>query len=443
MGKKILINNIFVGGYGYDKENLPHEVINLIRTDMKTVTNEDGDTKKIPGDFYVYITPSGVVNIKENELKAIIFVRSVGNGLVEVLAKAEGNMKYLPKVKVAKKNSNPILDEVIMTDLNYGGCNIVDIFKGNKDDYGIYATFKVEKLCLVKKTFYLTNNSNIKQIDPRSENIILISNNETDFGKKNNNQSERVYYEEDTNSYNILLELINNEDYWQDEGVTPYYNEGLSCYESNNIFKASLQDDNEVVFTNMLYYYLSNYKSICDDFIKHVLKLDVDLTKEYQVYREKDKMDISIVSSDNFFIIMENKIHSGINGIKYDNETREIIKKDGKIVSQLSVYYEKALAKMNGDCNKVKCFLLHPNYSHFNLKEYLCGDKYSLDVKYFDLEEFFHELYLDNLDSKNDYKYLEDFTSSLYKHTLSTNDEFKNEMYLRFCNRIDKLKGIK
>ena len=74
---KILLNSMFVGNYGLDKGNLPHEVINFFRADN--------------GQFYVYITPYGTIspNMDIEDLKAILFVHNVGNGLIEVVAKAE------------------------------------------------------------------------------------------------------------------------------------------------------------------------------------------------------------------------------------------------------------------------------------------------------------------------------------------------------------------
>ena len=74
--KNLVINNVFVGGYGHNKGNLPHEMINFFRADK--------------GKFYIYITPYGTLDAKysASEIEGILFVRSVGDSMVEVLAKA-------------------------------------------------------------------------------------------------------------------------------------------------------------------------------------------------------------------------------------------------------------------------------------------------------------------------------------------------------------------
>lgn len=74
--KNLVINNVFVGGYGHNKGNLPHEMINFFKDDN--------------GNFYIYITPYGALDAKYSagEIEGVLFVRSVGNSLVEVLAKA-------------------------------------------------------------------------------------------------------------------------------------------------------------------------------------------------------------------------------------------------------------------------------------------------------------------------------------------------------------------
>lgn len=57
MEDTIIINNTYAGNYGFDKNNLPHEMINFFRADDL--------------NFYVYITPYGVSNdkIKKDMLK--------------------------------------------------------------------------------------------------------------------------------------------------------------------------------------------------------------------------------------------------------------------------------------------------------------------------------------------------------------------------------------
>jgi hypothetical protein len=467
-GNVILINNVFVGDYGMDKNNLPHEVINFYRADS--------------GNFYVYITPWGTVkkDINSENLKGIIFVRSVGNGLVEILGKADGKINVLVEgLNTAKddeqmssiiKNIPQQLKDVI-NKVTYGGCTIRDLYSENLIDKELFVSCEVERICLPKETYYLTNDPQKQKTDIR-KNIILLSETENGQtkGKKLNNQSMKAYFTEkeddkskqnDTgNQYAKLNELLQM-DIWEEPEKTPKYNPA-SIVNDNNFFKVTRQQDNEVMFSNMLFYYLSNYKTILSKFIREVLKLNYNESEKYEVFREKNRMDLRI-QSGNEFIILENKIHSGINGIKTKSKSKDqngevdedttneqqetdkdmeydpnkgcyVDKSSKGIISQLSNYYNIALQAMNNDKTKVHCFILHPEYSQFNLDDYYCGDEYE-KISYKKLHKFFSDILNEGV---LDDKYLSDYVNALRKHTENTDNEFRNDMLIRLRDRIER-----
>ena len=77
--RKIIVNNLFVGSFGFDESNIPIEVINFYQAD-KADTDED--------NCYVYLAPRGQLGVdNEKEVEAILFVRTAYTGVVEVIGK--------------------------------------------------------------------------------------------------------------------------------------------------------------------------------------------------------------------------------------------------------------------------------------------------------------------------------------------------------------------
>lgn len=470
MGDTIIINNTYAGDYGFDKNNLPHEMINFFRADDL--------------NFYVYITPYGVLNdkIKKDEIKGLLFVRSIGNGLVEVLAKAEignksefyteglqlfGENKEDPeksrsiksiycekgtnrkdrKEKLEKsKNKLSSVAQVV----RYGDVSLNTIHKDNVKDNEIFLSLKVDKICLPKKTFYFGyKNSNEYAI---SDDVYIINEGNDEVGKKINNQSMLAYYYNDgetATSYKKLEKIIGNQELWKDETETPKFNSNdVSDYYSdfNNFFKVTRQQDNEVMFSNMFYYYFSEYPDMLNAFVAEVLNNHLDasnkitISKEHTVEREKERMDIRIID-DNFYIIIENKIKSGINGMHKEKEAKDFDKICGKYVSQLSVYYQKAEEKnqIDGKQRKILPFVFVPDYSIVNkdyLKKFYLGKEYEI-VFYSEIRDFFVK-YTNNFSLKPNY--IDDFVKALKKHTEKTDDEHRKILMFRLKNRIDENK---
>lgn len=467
MGDTIIINNTYAGNYGFDKNNLPHEMINFFRADDL--------------NFYVYITPYGVLNdrIKKDDIKGILFVRSVGNGLVEVLAKAEignksefyteglqlfGENKEEPKKsrsiksiycekgtnrKEKLKETKNKLSSVAQT-VKYGDVSLSTIHKGNVRDNEIFLSLKVDKICLPKKTFYLGyKNSNQYVI---SDDIFIINEGDNEIGKKINNQSMLSYYYntgKTTTSYKKLEGIIGNQKLWKDETQTPTFDSNnISDYYSDfdNFFKVTRQEDNEVMFSNMFYYYFIEYPDLLNNFVDEVLNNHLDasnkitISKEAIVEREKERMDIRIVD-DNFHIIIENKIKSGINGMHKEKGDEDFDKHNGKYISQLSVYYQKAEEKNQKDKKQriILPFIFVPNYSIVNksyLDKFYLGDKYKI-IYYSEIRDFFKK-YINNFPVKPNY--IDDFIKALKKHTENTDDEHRKILMFRLKNRIDKNK---
>lgn len=436
MSKKqvILVNNVFVGGYGYDENNLPHEMINFFCSDSNGNDNKN---------FYVYVTPYGAIDssLKIQDLKSIIFVRSAGNSLVEVLAKAEidsnnednfftqgvqicgdkndaENYKNIKQKKLKERYHN-LFDKANIT---YGGVSLKDIHKENGKDNEVLVTLKVKSICLPKKTFYFTNKKENVEIRP---DVIYTGK------KKLANQSMKAYFSEDSEGFEILSKVIDKEDYWYDASHTPEYANATSTA-NKSFFKVIRQQDNEVVFSSVFYHYLFTYKDFRNDFLRTVLEIN-PISKEYIVEREKDHMDIRLVSSDDF-IIIENKIKSGINGLKEDKDNKSFQKNfDGKYFSQLSDYYEIA----NATNKTVRAFIFTPNYNDAANKDYIKdtfvhGDKYDI-ITYEKIHNFFVGF---KAKYSSTIEFYEDFTNVLAKHISPVDNEHRDVLLNRLANRI-------
>lgn len=469
--KVIIINNTYTGSYGQNQNNLPHEMINFFRADDDL-------------GYYIYITPSGTINskIKKEDIEGIIFIRSIGNGLVEVLGKAElGNNSefYTQGLSLNKKSdissvdgskSKTIISErkELLKNVNetikYGKKSLMQIHQNNATDNNILVSIKVDKICLPKKTFYLTYRADNKEL--LNDIYFLPANDGESDGKKIANESMLAYYYEKDNgaAYNILKnDVLDSDNLWKHENETPKYDPHEiddTIMEGNNFFKITRQQDNEVMFSNMFYYYFSNHPELLKYFVKNCLKID-NLTKKYTVEREKERMDIRIID-DNNYIIIENKIKSGINGIKKkniknngeDDHNQRVkyrynanniaVDDENKYISQLSDYWEKAetyLEKERNNGNKssteIKAFIFVPNYSPLTKElldeKYSRGNEYKI-ISYEDIEK-----------TLNSYKgvkppYFQDFLYALKKHTKQIDDEHRLNLLYRLKCRIENIK---
>lgn len=431
--KTILINNVFVGGYGFEKGNLPHEMINFFKAD--------------DGNFYVYVTPYGIIdkNLKIQDLKAILFVRNAGNSKVEVLAKAEIGQEqtksdfYVQGCELYGKGKNKwqVKENCKWTDksqnIYYGEKSLKDIHRSNIWDNDIYVTMRVDKLCLPKKTFFLTHK---EKTIAQTEDVYSIRESENEF-KQLANQSMKAYFDSESTkkSYEKLEKIINDEQLWNDASETPKY-DSKQIKDDCNFFKITRQQDNEVMFTNMLYYFFSEYQCLAKEFFK---KYNIELSDNFVVEREKEHMDIRLID-DNTYIIVENKIKSSINGLKKDGDDYK--KENGKYISQLSVYYKNAKEKNEKDkkTRNIKCFIFAPNYSAINekyLENYSHGDKY--DIVYYDeIYKFFNEYKKDSKNEVSNNMYIDEFLKAIKKHTEKVDNEFRNDLMLRLKERIEE-----
>lgn len=442
--RKIIVNNLFVGSFGFDESNIPTEVINFYQAD-KADTDED--------NCYVYLAPRGQLGVdNEKEVEAILFVRTAYTGVVEVIGKTGKIIdSYVKGLQYKNKDGKkvkymPRKQSEAITSVKYGGHTLKDIFSLNSTGESVYVSCKVEGLYVPTKTFFIAMNRKYANKAMLSDaNCIVMSDEEeneriskedNEAIKKINNQSMKVIYDEQevSEQYDKINEIIKKSDLWKKLSDEDQYTNSINkIIDDDNIFRAIRRQDDEVVFSSILHYFLSKYKAtILPMFAKEVLNLSVIVNNNTVVAREKQRMDISVITDD-MFIIIENKIKSGVNGIK------DRISETEKIESQLSKYYQIAENYNSAKNREIRCYILHPEYNHLNLNDFEKGNKYC-KISYKKLYNFFGKIIDINKEDKiiedTDSYYAEQFYKALYKHTTETDCSYRNELLKRLKRRI-------
>ncbi|MBR2372151.1 MAG: PD-(D/E)XK nuclease family protein, partial [Clostridia bacterium] len=291
-------------------------------------------------------------------------------------------------------------------------------FHGQFDYESFYITFKTNTILKPLKPIYITD----KKDNEKNENTYYLE------GKNFSTQSPKMYCEEGTPPYTILNEIIKKDELWEKENSTEKINPTqFEKDENDNFFKIIRKEYDEVIFSNLFSHYFLQNAEVFVQFCREVLHIDID--KNYIIERESQKNIDLLVQDDKNVIVIENKIKSGINGVRHDIYS-------GEIQSQLFKYYEYAsdLAKENN--RNVKCFIFSPNYNKLDISKYKAGNHYCI-IKYSEIYNFFIK-YANNFD-----RYFNDFLKALYKHTLDVNNELFEEMRRRFSKKILEKKYTK
>ena len=165
------------------------------------------------------------------------------------------------------------------------------------------------------------------------------------------------------------------------------------------------------------------------------------MNSNFTIEREKNHIDLYITDG-NTRIIIENKIKSGINGIKDDN------------TSQLSKYIDSVIEDNITDnivADNLHCIIFRPKYASLNqYKNYLTYNYQKHDInKEFTYSEIsykqIYDFYSDkqNCILENDKLFYDLFLDAMKKHTKETDTDIEDRMKLRFVQRINDLNKSK
>ncbi len=381
-GKAIVLNRMYAGNYL--STNLGHEVINMFQADNNK--------------HYLYLNAKGNFSSKGKDVGIMLLVRGRGKARVEIVAMAK-NLKHVESACCTLPRDIGKINEKVKDDqteflkgVTYGGKPIIDIF-GEKGQQSVYVSYWVDKdnFFTPKKDFRLFIDfptKDKKEIENDPGDVVI------SLEKHNFASTSLRQYICDGNDLVELTKLCENDKLWDVK------NEKINLKEYNygdkneiSLFDICQIQNDENRFSNALSYFIQLYPSLWKEILQECLKINdlgeiESVTREENAKVEKDewknktggRVDL-LIRTKNFYIIIENKIDSGI-----------II--DGS-VSQLSRYYHyvKYLIEeqMNILINEKESIEKNKVRRYEQLKKQKSktgkrSDKWSSEVEEFDLQ---------------------------------------------------------
>jgi hypothetical protein len=424
----ILINKMCTGSYTIN--NIGHEIINYFKDDK--------------GDNYIYISPyGGFANVYNNRIDKVILTSALSNGKVEILALVEIDDKVIMPKDGEKGNEKIHKKQVeALKDVTYGGKNLEEIFKNNKEnEKAIYVTFKVDKMLRPKKgiKIYISNNKK----DKDKKYIIYVEKNLPSSSLKGyfikdeikKKQESKEYYKDYENIKKFLEKNKNLFETYETYSLKDKVEDFQFDNRNINYLQIIEKVNEEQIYTNLLYYWFSR-NNLFDIFINEKFpkfKGQYQLSKEKRI--KKGRMDIFAISKEKA-IIIENKILSGLNGINSEEES-----------TQLKTYIDAIRKDYKIDSKNVLGLIFVPDYNKEIIekelndleKDYI--KKFFNTIPYSEILNFFKEnkekvkydLYYNN--------YYDDFLNTLKNHIYSnTEEKNRTEMERKFMFAIKNAK---
>lgn len=408
MSREIIINKMYVGGYLSEGDNIGHEIINLYKAD--------------DGKNYIYLNSQGTIELSHgNNRITVLLVRKFASKIYKILAKVEGiTILDFANSKLPRKER---YKGQVSLGLTYGGVSLVDLFNENsfrgslEEEKNAFTTFIADKVLKPKKQMYITDDESVS-----SDKTFFIRTNKG-FGK----QTLREFYQEKEkpDSFADLNQIIENRELWEDSNTTQTISE-LPELQKDPYFsflKIMRQEDNELVFSNMLAHFFSINREAFTRFASDVLAIDIHT--DFIIEREKNNIDM-LISDEKNAVVIENKIKSSINGIS----DRHDIYSD-QVQSQLKKYFQFVTTDDEYSKKTISFYIFSPNYNRIELGKFSCGERYNI-VYYREIYNFFVE----NRNLFDGVPYFTDFINAMYKHTKDYDNELEEEMQRKFQNTI-------
>lgn len=358
----ILLNKPFLGNWLDDPDNIGHEIIDFLRTDNGDTyiyNNPYGqcpnsaigvnDSKKKYNAKYLVLTGKEDAKRKSFEILYVIELKELLHRQSSTLHKKKENRDEKEEKELRYRQSlvRKIIDK---EKIYYNGKILYDIWE---DDDTLYVTFKASKVykaivpILVQMSQY-----NFQ----RNKGCLYEDDFKTDFDKINEiikkgiKNGAQVKEQKDKGMKNSDIDF--SEPLLEEFEPRQINQQTIMLLNKTKTFvNLIMQENNEQIFTNMLFSILRYgdlFKVFCEDFKgTHTFENKAD----FRVFREnkivEGRMDICGESS-NQRVVIENKINSGLNGIKpKDNKT------------QLSSYYK--WAQNEKKFTEPLCFVVVPD----------------------------------------------------------------------------------
>ena len=289
-------------------------------------------------------------------------------------------------------------------------------------------------------------------------------------GSNGDKNHEKVYENID------VIESDSFKDFWdKPENSTKKYKE-LFGHEkeydypekNNNFISLIRQDYDELTYSNLFFYIFKSCPKLFLDFAIEKLKIKVnDISQDIKVVREEGNIDLLIDDQKKeTLIVIENKIKSGINGLRHDINDEivgnQLCKymyythgyKVDKVKNKKENKYEfKEFSEKENEIKKYReykhryFYIFAPEYKNFgkeiNIEKFLGKEatdwkekEYTI-ISYQNIYEFFSKYKFQDDAPKP--KYYEEFIFALRRHKNNVDNIKEQQMFERFADRIREL----
>ena len=414
-GNVILLNKPFLGGWLDNEGHIGHEIIDFLLDDN--------------GNYYVYNNPWGAcpANIwidGTTRLERITAEKYIGKYMVLTSDTHNKAFDILYVIELKEKLHRGHTTQGEDEEFRNINCSqeIVDLIKKLDVKYNgkyLHEIFGYESLCL---TF------SGKKIYKATEPITVTG---LDYNFQRN--KGYIYDDDYPNDYAKVIGII--ESSIADGKLEEFTPRNVNHEQINDInAKKTFLDliamqESEQVYTNILHSILSEpgmINAFCNKFKENKI---FDVNGTFKVFRETKvvdgRMDVC-AESQNQRVIIENKVYSGLNGLKpADNKT------------QLSTYYDWGSEKSM----KPLCFVVAPNFRVGEIKREI----HDLDKRmepiyliktYGDIADFIEEQYKNNKISSKYvyYSLMPQIINAFRNYSYSTKEDFYASKFLEASN---------
>lgn len=410
MNNVIILNKMFEGSWNNTEGHISHEIIDFVLTDegQQYIYNTPGG--HCPKEIYVGEKPT---NKKETHKAKYLLLTSTThkdkvkgtynfyiNYFIELEEKLH-NFSTTEDIEKAKDTREEITKLCNDREIKYNGKYLYQIYN---NDNSLLVTFKAKSIMKAKKPVEVALTYNF--------------------------QRNKGYVKSDKfpNDYQEIKNRIEESENWEKFELKRI--DDLNCDKSNDFARKTFLDlilktDSEECYTNILFSVLSQ-GDLINKFCKKFKKDNEILNEEksFDVSREfgivGGRMDIC-ADNGNQKIVIENKVFSGLNGVRKDEKT------------QLSTYFKWAEKDTK---QEPLCFITVPDYREDELKQEILEkdngmkDIYNI-VCYSEIRRFIED-HLEELNDNYDYdKYSMDFPAIFNQHSHKTKQEYYTNLFLR------------
>lgn len=325
--KCIILNKPFIGRYiDQSNENEAHELINFFLDDK--------------GNHFIYCNPYGqnVREAKTKQVEYVLFTSSAKGGCfyIEYIVQIERALHFQSLPKPTDRNKKSIIEKIDtameeikenienlgykdIEDIQYGGIPLKALFTDSIQV--IPLTFLAKKIYKLENPIKIDGNTEMFDYNFQRNFGYVTSKNKSpnayeELKKKIDVEIQQQQIEE------LKLEKFNLKGYFSQ--IVPTFMDLISMYRQ------------EECYTQILYKLFNYRKELISEFLRAIgvneyengTEKDWHIENEY-VIKNVGRLDL-FISSDNYNIIIENKVDSGIN----------YVSKEGEKTDQLTRYYQ-------------------------------------------------------------------------------------------------------